>query len=151
MDAKVRELFQTVFEEKIPFNKFLGLKLDDADDGKATVSFDFKPELIGNFESGILHGGVISAVLDVVGAVAVLSQHAKEGKILLGFGTVDLRVDFLTPASGKHFTARGEVMRLGRILSSTRMEFYNEEGTLNATGAAIYRLSRRDNTRETNI
>jgi uncharacterized protein (TIGR00369 family) len=59
-------------------------------------------------------------------------------------GTVDLRVDYLRPGQGKTFVATGNVMRQGRILSSTRMELHNDEGTLIAAGTAIYRTSIKD-------
>ncbi len=137
------ERLREVFEEKIPFNKLMGLKLLEIADGEAKVRFDLRPELIGNFNLGILHGGVISAALDVVGAGAVLSHFMDEGP-MVGIGTVDLRVDYLRPAAGSHFICTGKVMRPGRILSSTRMELVNDEGKLNAIGTAIYRLSREE-------
>ena len=143
METRNFEQLREVFEEKIPFNKMMGLKLLEAADGRATMRFDRKPEFIGNFELGILHGGVISAALDVIGAGAVLSQFVAEGT-LLGIGTVDLRVDYLRPASGGHFICTGTVMRPGRILASTRMELHNDGGKLCAIGTAIYRLSREE-------
>lgn len=143
MDEKTLEWVREVFEEKIPFNKLMGLKLVAMTEGQAEIRFDLRPELIGNYNLGVLHGGVISAALDVVGASAVLSHFVKDG-VMVGIGTVDLRVDFLTPANGKYFICTGTVMRPGRILSSTRMELTNDEGKLNAIATAIYRLSREE-------
>jgi len=74
--------------------------------------------LIGNYQSGILHGDVISAALDVIGAGAVLCVFLQEGP-LPGIGTVDLRIDYLRPADGAYFLCTGQVMRPGRILAST--------------------------------
>jgi uncharacterized protein (TIGR00369 family) len=141
MEPTEFERLRDVLEEKIPFNKLMGLKLLEATRGEAKIRFDHRPDLIGNYNLGILHGGVISAALDVVGASAVLSHFIDEGP-LLSIGTVDLRVDYLRPASGEHFICTGRVMRPGRILVSTRMELVNDEGLLNAIGTAIYRLSR---------
>lgn len=150
MHASNFEQLREVFEQKIPFNKLMGLKLLEAKDGAASMRFNFRPELIGNYELGILHGGVISAALDVIGAGAVLSAFMEAGP-LLGIGTVDLRVDYLRPASGAYFICNGQVMRPGRILASTRMELSNDDGKLCAIGTAIYRMSREDKFEKVNL
>ena len=62
------EILRRVFEERIAFNKVLGLKVLEAGNGKSKLEFPFKADLVGNFMLGILHGGVISSVLDVAGA-----------------------------------------------------------------------------------
>lgn len=141
IETETLKLFKHFFEEKIPFNKVMGIKILEVSDGKGKLSFDMKPDLIGNFNLGVLHGGVISAALDVVGAVAIQSQYLPQ-KEWVGMGTVDMRIDFLLPAEGEVFTCTGEVMRPGKRLSSTRMELYNEAGSLLAMGTAIYRLAK---------
>lgn len=137
------ELVRKLIEEVIPFNRVLGIKLDAAAEGKAQARFEFKEELVGNPVTRVLHGGVIAAVLDVIGAGAVMATF-EEAAPLYGMGTVDLRVDFLRPGAGQYFVATGQVMRPGRILSSTRMELVNDEGILIAIGTAIYRVSRKE-------
>ena len=143
MDPKKFAMVQKLMEEQIPFNKLIGIEVIDAEEGKATARFNFRRELVGNFKMGILHGGVIAAVLDVVGGAAVISGFGAE-EPLHGMGTVDLRVDYLRPGSGQHFIATGEVMRQGRILSSTRMALHNDQGVLIAIGTAVYRTSIKD-------
>ncbi|HWK83664.1 MAG TPA: hotdog domain-containing protein, partial [Caldimonas sp.] len=56
-------------------------------------------------------------------------------------GTIDLRIDYLRPATGERFALRGEVLRLGSRVASTRMEFRDAAGELLATGAAAYIVS----------
>jgi len=150
MDEKAFELFREHFEKGIPFNEVMGLKMISAGDGKGAVRFDFREDLIGNNRLRILHGGIIASALDVVGAVAVLSKFVEEGK-LVGIGTVDMRVDYLTPAKGKYFDCTGVVMRFGRILCSTRMELINDTGELHAIGTAMYRLSKLEKFEDTNL
>jgi uncharacterized protein (TIGR00369 family) len=53
-------------------------------------------------------------------------------------GTIDLRVDYLRPATGPRFTGTATVMRLGSRVASTRMEFFDAQGKLLSTGAAAY-------------
>lgn len=150
MDPKRLAALKEVFEQKIVFNKVLGLEIIHAGDGRASLRFDMKPDLVGNYNMGILHGGVISSALDVVGAVAVIAGFP-EGSPLYSMGTVDMRVDFLSPGKGRQFIATGTVMRHGRILSSTRMELVNDEGSLIATGAAIYRVTAKDEFKLVNL
>jgi uncharacterized protein (TIGR00369 family) len=137
------ERFQHLIEEGIPFNRLLGLKLEELADGCAQARFEYKPELVGNPITRVLHGGVISAVLDVIGACAVMSTFTDTTSPLQGMGTVDMRIDFLRPGAGRHFIATGQVMRPGRILCASRMELHNDEAELIAMGTAVYRVSRK--------
>lgn len=142
MESDKFKLIKHITEEAVPFNRELGLTLLTADDGKASLRFDFQEKLVGNFITHVLHGGVISAVLDVVGASAVMSTFDRENP-LHGLGTVDMRVDYLRPGAGAYFIATGKVMRPGRILSAARMELVNDQNDLIAIGTAIYRVSRK--------
>ena len=56
-------------------------------------------------------------------------------------GTIDLRIDYLRPATGPRFTARAEVLRLGSRVASTRMEFFGADGKLLSVGAGAYIVS----------
>lgn len=137
-------LFRAIFEQKVPFNRLLGLRVVSTDPKNPKVGFDMRPELIGNPTRGILHGGVISAVLDVAAGLAIhlalIEQQRESGEELKfpNIGTVDLRVDFLRPGRGKHFVASCRVVRLGNRIAVTHMELENDSGELIATGAAAY-------------
>jgi acyl-coenzyme A thioesterase PaaI-like protein len=66
------------------------------------------------------------------------------GERLRRFGklsTIDLRIDYLRPATGARFALRAEVLRLGSRLATTRMEFCAGDGKLLATGSAAYIVS----------
>jgi uncharacterized protein (TIGR00369 family) len=56
-------------------------------------------------------------------------------------GTIDLRIDYLRPGIGRHFTASAEVLRLGGRVASVQMRLVNDEDVLVAAGAASYILS----------
>lgn len=136
-------LVSNIIENHIPFNKVLGLRLESMDSKAPKLAFDMRPELVGNARRGILHGGVISAVLDATGGFAIMLALAKEPKTgeKLSFpniGTIDLRVDYLRPGRGSHFVATAKVVRLGNRIAVTHMELTNDEGELISTGAAAY-------------
>ena len=136
-------LVSNIIENHIPFNKVLGLRLESMDPKAPKLAFDMRPELVGNARRGILHGGVISAVLDATGGFAIMLALAKEPKpgekiSFPNMGTIDLRVDYLRPGRGKHFVASAKVVRLGNRIAVTHMELVNDEGELISTGAAAY-------------
>jgi len=99
LEAKLRQVFET----GVPFNSLLGLKVESLDPAK--LRFDMRPDLIGNARRSILHGGVISAVLDVAAGfaihLAVIRQRAESAheSHFPTIGTIDLRVDYLRPAA----------------------------------------------------
>ncbi len=131
----------------IPFNRVLGVTLESMSPTGATMVAPHRDELTNNPASGILHGGVISSIVDVVGGLSALSAIVFDRDLgnleeilqtFVRFGTVDLRVDYLRPGLGERFTAAGTVMRSGRRIAVTRMEFHNQDGTLLATGTGTY-------------
>jgi uncharacterized protein (TIGR00369 family) len=148
--ARLKSLLTQMFEERISFNQLLGMKVDSLVPGDVRLSLAMKPELVGNFVQGRLHGGVISTLLDALGGlslmVAIAERHPADNtlQVLNRFakmGTIDLRVDFLRQGLGRRFIGHGEVTRLGGRVGSTQMRLLNEEGTLIATAAAAYIVS----------
>jgi uncharacterized protein (TIGR00369 family) len=147
LDAALAELF----ERLVTFNQVLGLKLVRPAPGEAPrLRFEMRPELVGHYQHGRLHGGVISATLDAMAGLAIMvalgEKHAEESaeQVMHRFarlGTIDLRVDYLRQGIGRHFTASAEVLRLGGRVGSVQMRLENDEGVLVATGAASYMLS----------
>lgn len=139
-----------LFERKITFNQVLGLKIAAVKVGDVRATIVMKPELVGHYSYGRLHGGVTSAVLDAMGGLALMVgiaerfAHDNTLQVMQRFskmGTIDLRVDYLRQGLGQHFTATAEVTRLGARIGSTQMRLVNDEGKLIATGAAAYVVS----------
>ena len=139
-----------MFERQITFNQVLGLKIVSVKPGHVRGRFEMRPELVGHFTYGRLHGGVISSVLDAMGGLALMvaiaehHPHDSAMQVMHRFarmGTIDLRVDFLRPGIGKQFEAAADVSRLGGRVGSTQMKLFNDAGSLIATGAAAYMVS----------
>ena len=144
------EGLRDIFEEKIVFNHLLGLKIVSLQPEYAEGRIEMKPELVGHYAYNRIHGGVISAGLDGMGALAVMAaigaRHMDESpeQRLHRFsklGTIDLRVDYLRPGIGSHFTLRAQVLRLGSRVATTRMEFFGPDGTLMSAASAAYIVS----------
>ena len=144
------EALRTLFEETIAFNQVLGLRIDAIRPGSVDGSLAMKPELIGHPSHQRLHGGVISASLDAMAGLAIIAaigaRHMDEPPAqrmhrFARVGTIDLRIDYLRPATGTAFTMSAEVLRLGSRVASTRMDFRDAAGELLASGAAAYIVS----------
>jgi acyl-coenzyme A thioesterase PaaI-like protein len=145
LEPEYIEGFRQIYEEKIVFNKTLGLKLVKVSPEGVEARIDMRPELVGHFAYNRIHGGVISAVLDAIGSAAVMAalaaKHmdeppAKRLERFAKLGTIDLR-----PGIGEHFTITANALRVGSRVGSSRMEFCGPDGTLMSTGAAAYIVS----------
>ena len=144
---KLLQLLKEITEEKIPFNKLIGMKIETLDLDKIGIRFEMRPELVGNFTRGNLHGGVISSVLDVTGGMVAWTGIMKkmEGQSFdeiserfNKIGTIDIRVDYLRPGLGEYFIATGRTLRTGNKVSVSRMELHNDKGILIAVGTGTY-------------
>lgn len=147
LDQAFTGALRHLFEERIAFNKLLGLRIDDITAAGVTGHIESRPELIGHELHRRLHGGVISSVLDSMGGIAVLAglgaRHPDETMAeriqrFSKLGTIDLRIDYLRPAIGARFMVSAELLRLGTRLAATRMAFTDSEGRLLSTGSAAY-------------
>jgi uncharacterized protein (TIGR00369 family) len=143
------ERLRQLYEQRLPFNRLLGVAVTSLSEDGATMTFDMRADLIGNVFRKTLHGGVISAVLDAVGgltASASLAPRAAdmpEKEVLAMFarvGTIDLRVDYLRPGRGRGFAASGRIMRAGRKVAVVRMEMHNDAQVLVAVGTGTYMI-----------
>jgi len=136
-----------LFTEQIPFNKVLGLEVESLSYECVRVSFRMRGELMGHHKRGMLHGGVISSVIDVTGGLAAFMgfqqrtpDESLEDKVRR-FGsvsTIDLRVDFLRPGKGGRFVVTAFALRAGNKVASTRTELVNDKDELIAVGSGSY-------------
>lgn len=148
-DVLPEELSQAVygFFNRIPFNRLLGIEIDELRRDCVAMSLAMRPDLIGNFTQGILHGGAISSLIDVCGGAMALigafDRHAhltvQERMVRLSkLGTIDLRVDYLRPGRGEQFVCTSVPLRSGNKVGVVRSELHSDDGTLIAVGTGTY-------------
>ena len=68
------ELYDQGFTQAVPHNRALGLRFVDFADGEATIVLPFAEHLVGNPESGVLHGGAVTSLLDATCGAAVFMK-----------------------------------------------------------------------------
>lgn len=111
------EMFQQFFSNNIPHNKALGLVVTDVRKGGASMRLDWQPHLVGNPETGVLHGGAITAMLDSCSGMAIATMLTRAQP----FATLDLRIDYVHPATpGQPVLADAECYRLTSNVAFTR-------------------------------
>jgi uncharacterized protein (TIGR00369 family) len=124
-----REELVPFLRRVVPFWETLGLQLREAAEGASTFEIEFRPS---HLQNGVMHGGVLAALVDSACAVAALSRLWPESYAT----SVDLNVAYLRPVSEGRLVARGQVLKLGRSLCFCEAKVWNEAGELVCTGSS---------------
>ncbi len=129
---------QEVIEEGIPFDKFLGLKVEHIEHGFAKLRLPFREEFIGDPRRPALHGGVISMLIDTCGGSAVWASGNVEDRV----ATIDMRVDYLRPAGPEDLIAEARVRLLGSRVGNAQVIVYSasDPELIVAEGRAVYNV-----------
>ncbi len=132
--------FRHVIEEKIPFNRFIGLKVVEAKEGFVVLKILFRPEFIGDPRRPALHGGLTSMILDSVGGAAGMTTLRSTKDRL---ATIDLRVDYLQPGDTEDLFAEGKIVKSGnRIIFTHMIAFQGDHKRIVAEGRGVYHVRR---------
>ena len=134
-----RDLLIPFFEEGIPFNRALGMKVDALEEGHIRLRIEPSPDHVGNPFLPALHGGVISTLADAAGGLAVFSTLEPTQ----GCSTVDLRVDFIRRGDpARTLVCETKVVRAGNRVAVTDSTVFQGEEIV-ATARAVYNVVRR--------
>jgi len=117
--------------DRAPFNAWLGLELQDWGHGTIALRLRTRPEVLGHAAINALHGGILASILDTACSMAVVTATGES------VYTVDIRVDFLRPATAEVYTIQAKVARLGRTLATAGAEVIAEDGQQVACGRAV--------------
>ena len=115
-----------------PYQRFLGLELTRCEEGLVEIGMPFREEFLRDDGSDWLHGGIISALIDIAADYAVYSKTGGD------VPTVDLRVDYLRPAKRGRLTAVARTVKVGRRVSVADVEVKDEQGEVVAIGRGVY-------------
>jgi uncharacterized protein (TIGR00369 family) len=135
--ARINEAFT---ESAVPHNGALGLRAVDCAPGVATLRLPYDARLVGNPDTGVLHGGVVTTLMDASAGMAVFMKLMKPTRI----ATLDLRIDYLRPATpGKDVFARCECYKVTRQVAFVRGVAFNDDpGDPIASAAGTFMIFR---------
>ena len=107
-----------------PHAEEIGIRLLQTPKGEAKVVIPYDEKLVGDPETGGVHGGVVTTLLDTGCGIAAISRTGLMG----GIATLDLRIDYMRPARpGKPLTAACECYRVTRSVAFARGVAYDED------------------------
>lgn len=120
-----------------PHAEAMGMRILQKGEGKVLVTVPYDERLIGDPETGVAHGGVITTLLDTAcGASAIFATGAHGG-----IATLDLRIDYMRPARpGRKLMALCETYRVTRSIAFARGVAFDEDESdpvATASGAFI--------------
>jgi len=127
----------------------IGLQLDRYEPAQAWSSLPYHPVFVGDIGTGVIHGGVVTAMLDESCGMAV--QLALPGTAAIA--TLDLRIDYLRPATpGQAIRAHAHCYHVTRSIAFVRATAYQDsEDDPIASATAMFMLgaNRTDMLRQT--
>jgi uncharacterized protein (TIGR00369 family) len=131
-------LAAAIQDRRSVYGHISGLRLDRAAPGEAWSSLPYRPVFVGDTATGVLHGGVVTAMLDESCGMAV--QLALDGTSAIA--TLDLRIDYQKPATpGLDIKAHSVCYRVTRSIAFVRATAYQEsEDDPVATATACFMI-----------
>jgi uncharacterized protein (TIGR00369 family) len=117
---------------RAPYHQWLGLKVNAVLDDGIELTATWREEWVVNPERRYTHGGVLAALIDLAADWAMIKKLGRP------VPTIDLRVDFHSPALPGDLSCRGKIVRVGSQFSSSESFIFDASGKLLASGRGTY-------------
>lgn len=123
-DEELRLKLVRSFSMNVPHNRALGIWIEDIQPKTATFRLPYDEKLVGNPDSGVIHGGAITALLDGCSGSAVFASLHD----FVPIATLDLRIDYLRPAEPKRDVyAKATCYKMTKNVAFTRAVAYHDD------------------------
>ncbi|MDB2274729.1 PaaI family thioesterase [Halorubrum ezzemoulense] len=119
---------------EVPFHRRHDLEVLAVTPERASVKLPFDPGLVGNPDLGAVHGGIVSALVDLAGAAVFVGGREAFTP------TIDLRVNYLEAAGREPLYATATVDRRGADIGVASVEVESGDAVC-ATGTGVYKLT----------
>lgn len=107
----------------VPHARAIGMSVVDARPGHIWLRVPWADFLVGNPETGVIHGGVITTLLDNGGGAAVMTALEE----LRAVATLDLRIDYMKPATpGRDILGHCHCHKVTRNVAFVRGTAYHD-------------------------
>tara|TARA_R110002124_G_scaffold250030_1_gene415099 strand:+ start:201 stop:602 length:402 start_codon:yes stop_codon:yes gene_type:complete len=115
-----------------PFHRWLGLKIVQQNNDLLELEMPWRDELVSNPVIGAVHGGILASLIDLTGLYAIIAAGG------IARATVDLRVDYHRAATNGPLRAIGQVVKLGKTISTADTRILDDDDRLVASGRGTY-------------
>ena len=106
-----------------PHHQAMSITVVSVDNKLARMRVPYDKRFIGDPDTGAVHGGLVTTMMDATGGLAVLAQVSAGTSI----ATLDLRLDYLRSAkSGANLIGEAECFKVTRNIAFTRGTTYEE-------------------------
>ncbi len=131
------ERYKEIIRERVessPFYRHMGLEVTGLGSGWSTFRMEAGPHLYN--VGGIVHGGAVMSIADAASAAALatLLEKGTERPI-----TIELKINFCSPATAGAVEARGSVVQKGSRIAVCEVEVTQQE-RLVAKGISTYMI-----------
>ena len=117
-------LIANTMNEGSPQARALRLQTLEIGDAVAILKVPYREELVGDPNTGVIAGGVVTTLLDHASGQAV---HAAMEQFT-SIATLDLRIDYMRPAEpGRDILARAHCYKLTRSVAFVRAVAYEDD------------------------
>ena len=111
------ENMRALMRSGIPHMAAIGLELLSMDETGATGMIPHRDDFVGDPDSGIIHGGVVTTLLDSLSGMCIIPMMGSLSKT----ATLDLRIDYLKPAAPQQdIYAKVHCYKVTRNIAFTR-------------------------------
>jgi uncharacterized protein (TIGR00369 family) len=117
---------------RAPFHEWLGLEVIAVHPDGIELKATWREEWVVNPEHRYTHGGVLAALIDLAADWALVSRTGR------GVPTIDMRVDYHSPAMPGDLTLHGNVIKWGNQFSVAEAQIFDQQGRLLASGRGTY-------------
>lgn len=109
-----------------PHGQAIGIEMVGTEGRKCTVKVPYAEHLVGDPDTGIIHGGVITATLDNASGWAIRCHEVwHEG---ISMATLDIRIDYMKPATpGRDLLVQSECFKVTRNVAFVRAFAYQDD------------------------
>lgn len=124
----------------VPWGNEVGFQVSRVERGHVWGLQPWSETLVGDPQTGVIHGGVITTFLDNLSGMACTAAMTE----LRFVATIDLRIDYMRPASkGLDIIGEAECYHLTRTVCFTRAWAYHEtRDRLIATAAGTFAINK---------
>ncbi|SFA97725.1 uncharacterized domain 1-containing protein [Poseidonocella pacifica] len=129
------------FIEAIPHSRALGMRILRVGEGEAEIEMPYDTRLIGDPETGVIHGGAVSALMDTCSGAAVMAHPDAP----VATATIGLRIDYMRAATpGETIRAHAVCHHVTRSVAFVRATTFDGDETRPvATAAGTFTLGRK--------